>query len=290
MVKKPALGKGIEALFADSAGSADSSAVSTLRISFIQPRKNQPRRHFDKEALSELADSISRLGVLSPIVVRSAENGYYQIIAGERRWRAAKMAGVDEVPVIIRDVDDITAAELTMVENLQREDLNPVEEAQGYKYLMDNFNLTQDEVARRVSKSRPAVANALRLLALPGEILAYLEEGVISSGHARALLAFDDAEEQLEIAERIIKLGLSVRDVEKLSQRGRKMVVSGDPLSGEREMYIRRLQKNMAEKLGTKVDISATGKSGGRLEIAYRDNDQLEYLIRMLCGDDIFEE
>ena len=233
--RKTGLGSGLSSLFVDNSldMAVNNGDISVLRITLIEPKKTQPRKDFKKESLAELADSISKHGIIQPIIVRSLPSGYYQIIAGERRWRAAKMAGLDEVPVVIKNVDDLTAAEMTMVENLQREDLNPIEEALGYKYLVDHYNLTQEEISRQVAKSRSVVTNALRLLSLPDEVLGYIEEGELTSGHARSLLSVDDPEEQLKIAQKIIKNNLSVRETEKIVR-----AIKNSSLTGDIENYI----------------------------------------------------
>ena len=301
MPRKTGLGSGLESLFVDNSldTAVDNRDVSVLRITYIEPNKSQPRRDFNKESLAELADSIAKLGIIQPIVVRSLPNGYYRIIAGERRWRAAKMAGLSEVPVVIKNVDELTAAAMTMVENLQREDLNPIEEAMGYKYLAENHNMTQEEISRQVTKSRSVVANALRLLSLPEEILKYIESNEISAGHARALLAIDDPEEQVLIAERIIKNGLSVRDAEKIV-RIRKTdsleeAMSVSAQSNEKNLeavYFKNLQNKASEIFGKKIIINKTKKPGlqnGKLEIEYKNNEELESIIKTLCGDVVFD-
>jgi len=301
MARKTGLGSGLASLFVDNSPdiAIDNRDITVLRITHIEANKNQPRRDFNKEALAELADSISKHGIIQPIVVRSLPNGYYRIIAGERRWRAAKMAGLSEVPVVIKNVDDLTAAEMTMVENLQREDLNPIEEALGYKYLTESHNMTQEEISRQVAKSRSVVANALRLLSLPEEILRYIEMNEISAGHARALLAIDDPEEQIAIAERIIRNGMSVRDTEKLV-RARKNgdtlddeSTANDEKSSSESIYLKSLQSKISQTFGKKISINKAKKPGaqnGKLEIEYKDNTELEDIIKTLCGDDIFEE
>ena len=302
MPRKTGLGRGLESLFVDSSLdiSVDNRDITVLRITHIEPNKSQPRRDFNKEALAELADSISKHGIIQPIVVRSLPNGYYRIIAGERRWRAAKMAGLGEVPVVIRNVDDLTAAEMTMVENLQREDLNPIEEAMGYKYLAENYNMTQEEISRQVAKSRSVVANALRLLSLPDDILKCIETNDLSAGHARALLAIDDPEEQMLIADRIIKNGLSVRDTEKIV-RERKTGSLEEALGTSQSradknleaLYFKKLQSKVSEALGKRILINNAKKPGaqnGKLEIEYKNNEELESIIKALCGEAIFED
>ena len=197
-LKKGGLGKGLDALFVEN-DTGDTSSV-TLRISEIEPNREQPRKNFDEEALTELADSIRQHGVIQPLLVRPMENGTYQLVAGERRWRASRMAGLTEVPVVIKDLSEIEAMELALIENLQRQDLNPIEEAVGFQQLMERYSMTQEQVASRVGKSRPAVANALRLLNLPEQVVAMVQSGEVSPGHARALLKLEDEEQILEIA------------------------------------------------------------------------------------------
>ena len=334
MARKTGLGSGLSSLFADNSidMSVNNGDVSVLRVTLIEPKKTQPRKDFNKESLAELADSIAKHGIIQPIIVRSLPNGYYQIIAGERRWRAAKMAGLDEVPVVIKNVDDLAAAEMTMVENLQREDLNPIEEALGYKYLMEYHNITQEEIARQVAKSRSVIANALRLLSLPGEVLKYIEDGEITSGHARALLSVDDPAEQLKIAQKIIKNNLSVRETEKIAKAKKLSGSSSSSPSGDidysdsdidaddyiygettdekteikdkdlenskkiEELYLKDLQNKISGIFGRKVVINRTnaknktGAQSGRLEIEYKNNDELESIIKVLCGgNNIFE-
>jgi ParB family chromosome partitioning protein len=303
MARKSGLGGGLSSLFVDNSLdiAIDNRDISVLRITHIEPKKAQPRRDFNKEALAELADSISKHGIIQPIVVRSLPNGYYQIIAGERRWRAAKMAGLSEVPVVIKNVDDLTAAEMTMVENLQREDLNPIEEAMGYKYLAENYSMTQEEISRQVAKSRSVVANALRLLSLPDEILKYIESNELSAGHARSLLAVDDPEEQVLIAQRIIKNGLSVRDTEKIVRNLKSGEINtineiSDSQPDDKKLevlYLKNLQSKASEIFGKKIIINKAKKQGlqsGRLEIEYKTNEELESIIKTLCGETVFEE
>jgi len=313
MARKTGLGSGLSSLFVDNAldVTMNSGDISVMRISHIEPKKTQPRKDFRKEALAELADSIAKHGIIQPIVVKSLPSGYYQIIAGERRWRAAKMAGLDEVPVVIKNVDDLTAAEMTMIENLQREDLNPVEEAMGYKYLADNYSLTQEEISRQVAKSRSVVANSLRLLSLPDEVLKYIEDGDITSGHARAILSVDDSDEQLKLAEKIIKNNLSVRETEKIVKAIKYSSLTGDinndnndtgdngnvnnaedkeleKIRKETELYLKDLQSRISGVFGKKITINNAKKDGaqsGKLEIEYKNNEELESIIKVLCGE-----
>lgn len=215
--KQRGLGKGLEALFADNS-TEDTSKSVMLSISEIEPNREQPRKNFDEKALADLADSIRQHGVITPILVRPMANGAYQLVAGERRWRASRMAGLSEVPVYIKELTDGEAMEIALIENLQREDLNPIEEAEGYKSLMENGGLTQDEVAARVNKSRPVVANAVRLLNLPEKVRTLVKDGKLSQGHARAILSAESEDKMLELAEAVIKSDLTVRDVEKLAK------------------------------------------------------------------------
>ena len=209
-----ALGRGLDALLGDTSLQAQTGGSVSLPIAQVEPGLNQPRKHFDEESLADLAQSIGQHGILQPLTVRRLASGYYQIIAGERRWRAARMAGLEEVPAIIVEADDRKVMELGLIENLQREDLNPMEEAAGYRTLVQEYGLTQEEAAKRVSKSRPAVANAMRLLALPQEVQWLIEQGSLSAGHGRALLALPTAEEQIAAAEEIRTKGWSVRETE----------------------------------------------------------------------------
>lgn len=216
--KKGGLGKGLDAIFMENATENSNSTV-TLKISELEPNQDQPRREFDDEALAELADSIAQHGVLQPLLVRPIAGGGYQIVAGERRFRACRMAGVQEVPVVIRELSDGQVMELALIENLQREDLSPIEEAQGYQTLMEHYHFTQEEVSRSVGKSRPAITNAMRLLRLPEEIIHMVSGGKLSAGHARTLLAFESEDDQLQAAQLAVKQGLSVRELEKLAKR-----------------------------------------------------------------------
>ena len=233
--KKGGLGKGLNAIFMENE-SEDSNSTVTLKISEIEPNRAQPRREFDEKALAELADSISQHGVLQPLLVRPLLDGGYQIVAGERRWRASRMAGLTEVPVVIRELSDGETMELALIENLQREDLTPVEEALGYQQLMDKYSLTQDEVSRAVGKSRPAVANALRLLNLPEEVLSLVGNGRISAGHARTLLSFKDPDELDKAARLVSTQDISVRELERLAKRANKTAQEKTPGLQEKKL------------------------------------------------------
>lgn len=285
--KLSGLGRGYEAVFEDNS-QEERSAATLLRISEIEPRKNQPRKHFDEAALAELAASIARNGVIQPIVVRDNHNGYYSIIAGERRWRAAKQAGLTEVPVSILDVDEPRAAELALIENIQREDLNAVEEAQAYRALTENYGLTQEEVSERVGKSRTAVTNAIRLLDLPEQVLAYLASGELSAGHARALLSVKDASVITSAAETVIAKGMSVRDTEKYAKKlNRPAKQPPQPETGVD--YTRELERRMTARLSRKVTISENGKRK-TLALEFTDSEDLNNLVVRLCGNNIFDE
>lgn len=279
------LGKGLGALMGDAALQPELSGSLSLPISQVQPGLNQPRKRFDDEALQDLADSIRIHGVIQPLTVRRLSSGYYQIIAGERRWRASKLAGLTEVPAVIIEADEQKVMELGLIENLQREDLNPVEEAKGYEVLMKEHGLTQEEVAQRVGKSRPTVANAVRLLALPDPVLQLLEEGRLSAGHARTLLSLTTKSEQRELASVIIDQGLSVRQAEALvAQRLKKNAQKPDtpPHADPYKMYRDAAAKELTDRFGRKVSIYSAAKGKGRLEMEYYNDDDLNALLDLL--------
>lgn len=273
MIKKGGLGKGLNILFEENQGQ-ESSPVS-IRISEIEPNKDQPRKEFDQEALDDLADSIRRYGLLQPLLVRPLANGFYQLVAGERRWRAARIAGLTEVPVTIRDLSDEETAEIALVENLQREDLNPIEEAIGYQTLMEEYGLTQDDVAQRIGCSRSSIANAVRLLGLPPSILEMVKTGKISAGHGRALLGFKNPEEQQKAA-RIASFGANVREIERLAKKAeetespasKKSTVTADP-------YYKEVELSLQELLGRRVKIRQTNGKG-TLEIEFYNPEDLK--------------
>ena len=279
------LGKGLGALFAQTpvleTEEIRSTAPATLPLQRLEPNPDQPRRDFDEVALAELADSIAQHGLIEPIVVRPISNGYYQIIAGERRWRACRMAGLSEVPVNIIEADDKQAAQLALIENLQREDLNPLEEAGGFEALIGTYGLTQEEAARSVGKSRPAVANALRLLKLPRSIQSLVADGSLSAGHARALLPLEQEDLQRKAAARVIEAQLSVRQTEALVKRLLKpetVPAPRDPLAVD---YIKECEKDLTRALGRKVTIHA-GKKKGKFELEYYGDEDLQLLIETL--------
>lgn len=281
--KKGGLGRGLDALFADNSIEeiASTSAVK-LKIMDIEPNRDQPRKIFDEDTLAELADSIAKHGVIQPLLVRPMPDGSYQLVAGERRWRASRMAGLTEVPVVIKELSDDEAMALALIENLQREDLNAIEEAQGIKALMDTLSLTQDEAAERVGKSRPAVANALRLLKLPDSVIALVADGKLSPGHARALLGFKDEQDIIETADLIIEKGLTVRDVEKLVKKRNKEPKAEKP-AARRASYYDEVELALTDFLGRKVKVGTKpGKESGVLEIDFFDKDDLTRLADAL--------
>lgn len=276
------LGKGLGALLGDAALRTDTSDNLYLPISQIEPYANQPRRHFDEEALQDLADSIREHGIIQPLTVRRLSSGYYQIIAGERRWRAARMAGLREVPVVIIEADDKKAMELALIENLQRADLTPIEEARGYQQLIGEYGLTQEQVADRVSKSRPAVANAMRLLSLPDELLSMVESGKLTAGHARALLSIKDERQQLAVAQKVVNLQLSVRQTEAMCKKLLKAAKAPEPKPVEVD-YLAECEKTLTRCLGRGVKI-VSGKRKGKIELEYYGQEDLQRLYEALSG------
>jgi ParB family chromosome partitioning protein len=281
--EKKGLGIGLDALFAANELDEQEGELLTLPISKVEPREAQPRKRFDEQALQELADSIAQYGLIQPIVARKLDSGYYQIIAGERRWRASRMAGLTEVPVRVLEADDRRTAELALVENLQREDLNPIEEAKGYKTLMEDYGLTQEETAKSVGRSRPAVANALRLLSLSPAVMELVEKKELSAGHARAILPLDNEKMQLELAREVLKKSLSVRRTEQLASRLCRPNAASrqrNPLAVD---YAAELGEELSRILGRKVRL-LEGKRGGRLELEYYSPEDREELIESLRG------
>ena len=287
MAKKPGgLGRDFYAILDDNIMDMKEGAATTLRISEVEPRGDQPRKQFDKEALEALADSIASYGVLQPILVRPNPNfdGAFEIIAGERRWRAAKMAGLTEIPAIILDGDDLKTAQIAVIENVQREDLNVVEEAFAYQALIQRFDLTQEQVAKQVGKSRPAVANLLRLLDLPEEVLEQLKAGDITAGHARALLGLNDPEKIAPLANRVIAKNLSVR--ENMPVPEELPDITGAP---QNRAWMQDLERRTRETLGRKVKITQNEKKKS-IELFYEDDQDMEALLISLCGADFFKE
>ena len=281
MAAKKGLGKGLGALIGEAVTQEQTSGgVLMLPLQKIEPNPNQPRRSFDAEALDALAESIRIHGIIQPLTVRELPSGYYQIIAGERRWRAARQAKLDEVPVVVIEADDKKAAELALIENLQRADLNPIEEASGYQRLMSEFGMTQEQTAERVGKSRPAVANALRLLSLPKVLLEQVESGKLSAGHARAILSLRSENEQIAVAEKVRNLSLSVRQTEALCKKMAKPAPKPEPKPVEVN-YVAECEKTLTKALGRGVKICA-GKKKGRVELEYYDEDDLQVLLEAL--------
>ena len=280
--KERGLGRGLGALLGDAALHTQESGSLSLPISQVQPGLNQPRKRFDDESLADLADSIRQHGVIQPLTVRRLASGYYQIIAGERRWRASKLAGLSEVPAVVIEADDKKVMELGLIENLQREDLNPMEEAKGYQVLMEEHGMTQEEVAERMGKSRPAIANTLRLLALPDAIQMMLEEGKLSAGHGRALLVLPKGNAQKKLAQKVIAEGLSVRQTEALAKRLAASPKEDKPKAQpENDIYIAEAAKNLSTRFGRKVAITG-GKRKGKVEFEFYDQNDLMLLLDAL--------
>ena len=281
MASQKGLGKGLGALLGDFDDiSVEKSAYQMLPIYRVEPDPDQPRKDFDPEALAELAESITEHGIIQPLTVRETKNGYYQIIAGERRWRAARLAKLSEVPAIVMEADDKKAMELALIENLQRQDLNAVEEAMGYRGLMDDHGLTQEEAAARVGKSRPAVANALRLLNLDPDVLDMVRSGQLTAGHARAVLVLKEKKKQLEAAKKIISLGMSVRAAETLC----KNMAKPQPEKKEEGLkvdYVAECEKSLSKHLGRGVKI-VSGKKKGRFELEFYGQEDLQKLLDAL--------
>lgn len=274
------LGAGLGALFGEEQAKKETDGLTMLPIVKVEPRADQPRRVFDEVALEELSESLRKHGMIQPITARKLPSGYYQIIAGERRWRAARLAGLKTVPVRVIEADDRQAMEMALVENLQREDLNPIEEAQGYKTLMNEYGMTQEQAAEAVGKSRPAVANALRLLSLAPEVLALVEDGKLSAGHARALLQLRDGHHQLSAAKKVIEQQLSVRQTENLAARLVKELQAAEPAVDRtvRVNYVEEVERRLTSAVGRKVKI-VDKRRGGRIELEYYNRDDFENLI-----------
>ncbi len=290
-MKKKSLGRGLDEIFMDNSLDSDAqSGISTLRISMVEPKADQPRKFFDSEALSQLADSIAANGVLQPILVRETMGGRYQIIAGERRWRASKLAGLSEIPAIVLEADDLRVAQIALIENLQRENLNAYEEAQAYKALSDEYSLTQEEISQKIGKSRSAVANSLRLLDLPDEISQLLREDKLSAGHCRALLGLKDRKTALTLAEKMIARGMSVRDAEALVRSANKQKsVKEDVGDGAIVVdYTAELEKKVTGLTGRYCKIQTKG-ARKTVSFEFADDGDLEELLALVCGTDIKE-
>ena len=297
-IKKKGLGKGLDSLIPDNKSmksvtsektveskedAAVKSGVQVMKINEVEPNRDQPRKNFDEDALLELSDSIKQFGVLQPLLVRKRKD-YYEIIAGERRWRAAKLAGVKEVPVIEKEYTDQEILEIGLIENIQRENLNPIEEASAYKRLLEEFNLKQDEVAERVSKSRTAVTNSMRLLKLSDKVQQMIIDDMISTGHARALLAIDDPELQYTLANKIFDEKLSVRETEKLVKEIKNPKKPKEKKPVANSFIYQDLEEKMKSVFGTKVSIASKGKGKGKIEIEYYSDDELEHLFDMMMS------
>ena len=297
-IKKKGLGKGLDSLIPDNKSmksvtsektveskedAAAKSGVQVMKINEVEPNRDQPRKNFDEDALLELSDSIKQFGVLQPLLIRKRKD-YYEIIAGERRWRAAKLAGVKEVPVIEKEYTDQEILEIGLIENIQRENLNPIEEAIAYKRLLEEFNLKQDEVAERVSKSRTAVTNSMRLLKLSDKVQQMIIDDMISTGHARALLAIDDPELQYTLANKIFDEKLSVRETEKLVKEIKNPKKPKEKKPVANSFIYQDLEEKMKSVFGTKVSIASKGKGKGKIEIEYYSDDELEHLFDMIMS------
>ena len=293
--KNSGLGRGLDAIFLDNSLAEESVSsdekIVKLKISLVDPKRDQPRKHFDKEALEQLAASITENGLLQPILVREYGDGRYQIIAGERRFRASKLAGLTEIPAIVLQRDDRNAAQIALIENIQREDLNPLEEAMAYKALAEDYGMTQEELSQRVGKSRSAIANALRLLDLPEEIITMVASKELSAGHARTLLGVKDRDAMILLAQKAVEEDLSVRVLEqmvKLANKPAKPEIDEDeplPLVD----YIRELELRVQRHLGRKVKIEGKGRKKS-ITLSYEDNEDLDEILKLLCGSDFLDE
>ena len=293
MAKKSGLGRGIDSIFLDNDFEEEAkSGTTTLRLSQIDPTLGQPRKHFDQEALAQLADSIAAHGVLQPIIVREVTTDRYQIVAGERRWRASKLAGLTEIPVIIVNMTEREAAEVALIENIQREDLNPIEEAEGYETLKNEYGLTQEQIAEKVGKSRSAIANTMRLLALPKEVRELIVKGQLSEGHARAVLGLRTQELMLPLAEKVVAADLSVRDTENEVRRMNRLA---DLPEEEEETtakitvdYVKELERRMTTHFSRRVKVNTKGAKKS-VTLFFEDNEDLDELLLTICGKDFLD-
>ena len=291
MAASRGLGKGLDVMIPNIVGETkvkkqreavkEESPETTIAITKVEPNRKQPRKFFDEDKLQELADSIKQFGLLQPILVQDRKD-YYEIIAGERRWRAARLAGLKEVPVIIKNYSDQESVEIALIENIQREDLNPIEEAQAYKRLLEEFNLKQDEVAERVSKSRAAVTNSIRLLKLGDRVQQMVIDDMISTGHARALLAVEDEEEQYNLAQKIFDEKLSVRDIEKMVKNLHKPVKVKKLDDKALQAIYLDIEDKLKQKLSTKVAVTSKGEGTGKIEIEFYSHEDLERILEMI--------
>ena len=292
--KNSGLGRGLDAIFLDNTLTEEKvhseERISKLRISLVDPKRDQPRKFFDKEALEDLAASIAENGLLQPILVREYGEGRYQIIAGERRFRASKLAGLTEIPAIVLDRDDKKAAQIALIENIQREDLNPLEEAMAYKALAEEYDMTQEELSQKVGKSRSAIANTLRLLDLPDEILTLVASKELSAGHARTLLGVHDRDNMILLAQKAVEEDLSVRVLEELVKKFNK---PQKPVEEEEKLplvdYFRELEIRVQSQLGRKVKIDGKGRKK-TITLSYEDNEDLDDILKLLCGEDFLNQ
>ena len=293
--KNSGLGRGLDAIFLDNSLAEENvggeERISKLKISLIDPKRDQPRKHFDKEALEQLAESIKEHGLLQPILVREYGDGRYQIIAGERRFRACKLAGLTEIPAIVVERDDKSAAQIALIENIQREDLNPLEEAQAYRALATDYGMTQEEISEKVGKSRSAIANAMRLLDLPDEVIALVATKELSAGHARALLGVKNRDAMILLAQKAVEEELSVREIEQLVKLANK---PQKPEVQEEEIipivdYIRELELRVQSHLGRRVKIDGKGRKKA-ITLYYEDNEDLDEILALLCGSSFLDE
>ena len=295
--KQGGLGRNFYEILDDNMLENKKDSITKLRVADIEPRRDQPRKDFDMEPLQALSDSVRDYGVLVPLIVRANPNSpsTYEIIAGERRWRAAKMAGISEVPVVIMDSDDMKTSEIALIENVQRQDLNPVEEAFAYQALIDRFGLTQEDVAKRVGKNRSTITNMLRLLDLPEAALELLKKGEISGGHARALLGLDDEAQIVDLAQKIVEKDYAVRETERIVRLFKANAEKGeepeelDESDAQRKVYMKDLERRVMRTLGRKVRIARVAKKKV-VELSYEDDQDLEEIIKKLCGDDFFTD
>ena len=279
--KKAGLGKGLDALFIDN--SIEENGDKLVNINDIETNRDQPRKFFNDEALKELSDSIAMHGVIQPLLVRPLSDGGYQLIAGERRWRASRMAGLTQVPVVVREMTDMEAMELALIENLQREDLNPIEEAEGYKLLMDTYSLTQEQAAEKVGKSRPAVANAMRLLVLPQSVLDMVKQGIISSGHARTLIPLSDENLIIKLAEEISQKALSVRETERIVKTLLKPKNEIVKKKKKRDAYFDECEIAIREELGRMAKINVSKGNKGTIELEFFSKEDLQSILEALA-------
>ena len=295
--KQGGLGRNFYEILDDNMLESKKDSITKLRVSDIEPRRDQPRKDFDMEPLQALADSVAEYGVLVPLIVRenAVAKDTYEIIAGERRWRAAKMAGITEVPVVIMDSDDMKTSEIALIENVQRQDLNPVEEAFAYQALIDRYGCTQEEVARKVGKNRSTITNMLRLIELPDPVLELLKKGDISGGHARALLGLDDEAQMIDLAQKIVEKDYSVRETERIVRlfkardNAAEQEEEEDESNSQRKVYMKDLERRVMRTLGRKVRIARVAKKK-IVELSYEDDQDLEVIIKLLCGQDFFAD